>query len=389
MAKDGKCRRNTGELQIQCDKCSRWAFLEETDFQSLQEADSGEFVYLCVTRSAFQEELEVVRAETVALRELVQHLQRQLRDLTTQFERGHSGFDSDQPNAHTDPLSESALTAVGDKTKGTGRELTQKTSQVVQKIDGAPATEQMDKVIEKALPNGSSNKAPEGTQSNPQASALPTKGGDGPSVQDATPRIGKEADPIEALTTESGAKLAPKIHATDCIVERQDKQKYRKLEGYHTEIIVCGDGNAPRIAKALQSKVTGEVNVKTLYKKGATLMTAIRLLRQHGEQMGQERRLVLFHAGVSDAIRNVQTEAALTGIHEEIARHRPGFFMCSVPEISIKGKEVQARAVLLNTTLKKLCANAGVKFVNLSKTLEEEGSWLGMAYTSVLKQEGE
>ncbi|KAH6920321.1 hypothetical protein HPB50_028691 [Hyalomma asiaticum] len=126
MAKDGKCRRNTGELQIQCDKCSRWAFLEETDFQSLQEADSGEFVYLCVTRSAFQEELEVVRAETVALRELVQHLQRQLRDLTTQFERGHSGFDSDQPNAHTDPLSESALTAVGDKTKGTGRELTQK-----------------------------------------------------------------------------------------------------------------------------------------------------------------------------------------------------------------------------------------------------------------------
>ncbi|KAH6945790.1 hypothetical protein HPB50_009948 [Hyalomma asiaticum] len=100
----------------------------------------------------------------------------------------------------------------------------------------------------------------------------------------------------------------------------------------------------------------------------------MRLLRQHGEQMGQERRLVLFHAGVSDANRNVQTEEPLTSIHEEMARHRPGFFMCSVPEISIKGKEVQARAVLLNTTLKKLCANAGVKFVNLSKTLEEEGS---------------
>ncbi|KAH7982429.1 hypothetical protein HPB52_005000 [Rhipicephalus sanguineus] len=47
------------------------------------------------------------------------------------------------------------------------------------------------------------------------------------------------------------------------------------------------------------------------------------------------------------------------GIHEEMEHHRPGFIMCSVPEISIKGKEVQARAVLLNTQLKKLCVDLG------------------------------
>ncbi|KAH7957836.1 hypothetical protein HPB52_023236 [Rhipicephalus sanguineus] len=60
-------------------------------------------------------------------------------------------------------------------------------------------------------------------------------------------------------------------------------------------------------------------------------------------------------------------------IHEEMKHHMPGFIMCSVPEISIKGKEVQARAVLLNTQLKKLCVGLGVKFISLSKTLEEEG----------------
>lgn len=80
-------REGVDAPQVKCDKCNRWAYLDETGYKTFREARAAsDFVCtLCVSDTASTSKLEPMEAETITLRGLITHLQDQLLKVTAQL----------------------------------------------------------------------------------------------------------------------------------------------------------------------------------------------------------------------------------------------------------------------------------------------------------------
>ncbi|KAH8020329.1 hypothetical protein HPB51_000670 [Rhipicephalus microplus] len=167
------------------------------------------------------------------------------------------------------------------------------------------------------------------------------------------------------------------------------KQERRHSKGYaksanasrntHSQILLVGDGNVPRIARALQRQLGAKQNLQTCWTQHATAKRAQELLHQCiGEPQGEAgrcRRLVVLLVGATDAIRGTRPVDVVQVIRDSVALYAERLVICSVPEVTTRGKVTLARAITLNAQLRKMCSILRATFLDNSKQLEE--GWLG------------
>ncbi|KAL3178507.1 hypothetical protein MRX96_038403 [Rhipicephalus microplus] len=148
------------------------------------------------------------------------------------------------------------------------------------------------------------------------------------------------------------------------------KQERRHSKGYaksakasrntHSQILLVGDGNVPRVARALQRQLGPKQNLQTCWTQHATVKCAQELLHQCiGEPQGEAgrcRRLVVLLVGATDAIRGTRPEDVVQVIRDSVALYAERLVICSVPEVTTRGKVTLARAITLNAQLRKMCS---------------------------------
>ncbi|KAL3190682.1 hypothetical protein MRX96_002347 [Rhipicephalus microplus] len=152
--------------------------------------------------------------------------------------------------------------------------------------------------------------------------------------------------------------------------KRQEKKK--APPGSAPEVLVIGDGNAPRIAGALRRVWDNTVIVKQRSERKATTDRLQHLLRRHREGESHGAGLVVLHAGIQDVLNGSQPEDIVKAIRESVAPFTQKLVICSAPEVATRGKAMRAKAMLLNTELRKLCGALKVTFVDLYDTLAGE-----------------
>ncbi|KAH8022341.1 hypothetical protein HPB51_023394 [Rhipicephalus microplus] len=166
------------------------------------------------------------------------------------------------------------------------------------------------------------------------------------------------------------------------------KQERRHSKGYaksaqasrntHSQILLVGDGNVPRVARALQRQLGPKQNLQTCWTQHATVKRAQKLLHQYiGEPRGEAgrcHRLVVLLVGATDAIRGTRPEDVVEVIRDSVTLYAERLVTCSVPEVTTRGKDTLARAITLNAQLRKMCSILRATFLDNSKQLEE--GWL-------------
>ncbi|KAL3178505.1 hypothetical protein MRX96_038401 [Rhipicephalus microplus] len=180
----------------------------------------------------------------------------------------------------------------------------------------------------------------------------------------------------------NGAEANGWPHTNTQKTERQEKRKVPP--GSAPEVLVICDGNAPRIAGALHRIWDNTVIVKQMSERKATANRLQHLLRRHSEGESHGAGLVVLHAGIQDVLNGLQPGDIVQAIRKSVAPFTQKLVICSAPEVATRGKAMRAKAMLLNTELRKLCGALKVTFVDLSDTLagEERLAQDGIHYLS-------
>ncbi|KAH7979484.1 hypothetical protein HPB49_009552 [Dermacentor silvarum] len=295
------------EIQVRCDECSRWAYLDETDFKTQQEADlSTQFVRsLCTQRVALRAEIDDALTDAAGLREQTQRLQEDLTQQKARSDQSQTERDQQRQAEREDTHAEIAAL----------RDLVHSLQEQLARLKA---------------------KCEQGQAVGDQQCL------DGPLHSQA---VGQDQDSSRRDTQDSGNEV--KQDAANCSVKSNaNMKKPRKKQNYHTpakEILVCGDGNAARIAKALRQQMKGELSVETRFRRGATIATAQHLLQRYCDEAGKSEILVILHAGVSDANKSAEPAEVAQMERERIIPYAVELVICSVPETTSRGKEAQAR----------------------------------------------
>lgn len=134
------------------------------------------------------------------------------------------------------------------------------------------------------------------------------------------------------------------------------------------EVIVAGDGNVGRFAKDLVQKLGDDGSVEYLYRRGATVDQVHRSIGDYERQAREVPRIFVLHVGLKEALRG---EADRFGAELEKAWAEKGshLVVCSIPEITGRGRASQADVVLANERLQAICTKMGARFLDLAKVL--------------------
>ncbi|KAM7282285.1 hypothetical protein ISCGN_002435 [Ixodes scapularis] len=100
------------------------------------------------------------------------------------------------------------------------------------------------------------------------------------------------------------------------------------------------------------------------------------------EYEGQARsipRMYILHVGMNDLLQGHQPEAIVECLENKWRTRQGALVVCSIPEVTSRGKEMQAAAMLLNARLKKMCKKIQAKYVDLTRDL---------AITATMKKDG-
>ncbi|KAH8028728.1 hypothetical protein HPB51_018210 [Rhipicephalus microplus] len=157
--------------------------------------------------------------------------------------------------------------------------------------------------------------------------------------------------------------------------QRPGKWKKNKKAAcrYTPEVLVVGDGNAPRIAGELRRIWGNSVLVRQVSERRMTADKLQHLLQSRSEGEGHSAQLVVVHVGVHDVLKGVQHGDIAQNIRQAVTPYAKRLVICSVPEVNTRGKATQARAMLLNAELRKMSGAVKAKFVDLSRMLAGEG----------------
>lgn len=105
-----------------------------------------------------------------------------------------------------------------------------------------------------------------------------------------------------------------------------------------------------------------------------------RLLHLHSRQENepsQKCRLLVLHVGVADVFTGTKPEDVIEAIHEKAASYAPRLIICSVPDVTVRGKELIARSIIVNAALRKLCASLKATFLDNGELFEGDGHLTG------------
>ncbi|KAH7955015.1 hypothetical protein HPB49_023977 [Dermacentor silvarum] len=344
-----RTKRQQGEEPlVQCDKCSRWLYLDEAGFTGIQQAEEASpfICKLCTTVEDLHTRLHAAESEVAILRGLVEKLQVQLSDMC------HRSLPSDQTDRDTQcspnrPLPHSNAQQHEHTTHGaeTERELSG-VHEGAERIHNK--CEEQDR-----MPSGIHNAIPEAKE---PAIITPVETTQGNGKKQGS---GDEKHSSQAKSND--------LHTPHNKQSRPNKPPHNNAR----EVLVCGDTNAWQVANALKHLIRGKARVRVRVAKAATIAAMQRLLQRYYDRAENCNRLVVIQAGLKDAINGTQTEAAIQVLRDLVIPSTRELIVCSVPEIVSAGKEIHARTVLLNAQMRELCRDSSATFANLSKTFEK------------------
>lgn len=145
----------------------------------------------------------------------------------------------------------------------------------------------------------------------------------------------------------------------------------RPPSGVHREVIVAGDSNVALFARALSEEVGDPHSLEIMLNRGATLEQIHELIDTYEERARQEPRMYILHVGVNNILQGDQPDTIIECLRQRWAKRKAALAICSVPEIRARGKELQARTMMLNAKLKHLCQNIKARFIDFTRDFED------------------
>ncbi|KAL1471085.1 hypothetical protein MTO96_040110 [Rhipicephalus appendiculatus] len=241
MAKRSK-RKEREEPMVQCDRCRRWAYLDETDFPYTDAADATAFVCnLCNTIELLETRLRASETEIETLRGVILAVKEQLQEPLKVDE--HSC--SPQPVQTASTASQTHSVEVQQKRDHTVRE----------PESGRP----LQSVQEQRGSDEAVAQSGEGAQRGDCSSAHAT--GEVQGLSERTHHTGGVGEPRRPKhgtdTGPDGSKANDHSPTNSQNADRRPEKRKKKNNKNATcrstpEVIVVGDGNAPRIAGELR-----------------------------------------------------------------------------------------------------------------------------------------
>ncbi|KAG0413880.1 hypothetical protein HPB47_008964 [Ixodes persulcatus] len=194
--------------------------------------------------------------------------------------------------------------------------------------------------------------------------------------------VARYTDDFQESPHNSGAfrdctvKFAPERHVPNIAEKRMDsiqptmkEEQIRPPPGIQREIIIAGDGNVARIARALIEEIRAPQSLEYVMNRTATTQVVHELLETYEEEARSLTRLYTLHVGVNDILRGEQTDAIVERLRMKWTNRKASLAICSVPESVRRGKRIHAATMLLNARLKQLCRSIKARFIDLSREL--------------------
>lgn len=206
---------------------------------------------------------------------------------------------------------------------------------------------------------------------------------DKPSVPEpntAQPAVVGTTPPLSNRQLDGATKKAndgKRLGATKAQRGRLDKGHAESISCEDTarEVLIVGDTNASRLTRALQRQLGADRRkcIQWCQVRRVRADDIKGLFSRDQEDTSRRARLVVLHTGLTDVLDGAQPDDIVEGIRESLVPHSPQLIICSVPEVSMWGREPHARAVQLNSLLRQLCSSQKVTFLDLSACTEGEG----------------
>lgn len=345
------------EVRIKCDGCRRWAFLEESRYKDVSEAEEDTDPFICniCTRLTELENMHGMRTEELTA--LVSSLTEQIRRLEDQV--------ASTASAATPELTHS----------GSGRSVLCQPVRSDGNRDGGDMDSHRGNAGEKDL---------EVQRSNREETKAPGE----TSTQQVNTAANVEQEKAAERTTDAGQQsLESTLPSRSSDGVRTDKRKHvdgaeekgdattgfqRPPQGVTREAIVVGDDNVPRFARALDREVGDSRRLEVLYNREATAEVAEKLIEDYESQARKVRRLYVLHVGIKDLLQGRRPEEIVDHLRNTWSKRSDVLAICAVPEVATRGKAVQAAAMSLNVKLGDLCQELRATYINLSKDLYHE-----------------
>ncbi|KAM7312695.1 hypothetical protein ISCGN_009600 [Ixodes scapularis] len=143
----------------------------------------------------------------------------------------------------------------------------------------------------------------------------------------------------------------------------------RPPRGITREVIIAGDGNVLRIARALIEEVEAPKSMEFITNRGATTEVVHKIIETYEEKARNVPRMYILHVGLNDVLKGEQPDTIIERLRLQWAKRKASLAICSVPEIDGRGKELRATTMLLNAKLKQLCKRIRARFIDLSREL--------------------
>ncbi|KAH9364134.1 hypothetical protein HPB48_010132 [Haemaphysalis longicornis] len=223
----------------------------------------------------------------------------------------------------------------------------------------------------------SSDKDSCGSNSGSQQGKTPpvTEGNGNPEIPEARGAGGKNGTldsrvqvPISGTSVEKTAP-AERVSAEEGTSHSSVQQSSnRPPEGLLREVLVVGDGNVGRVAATLVRDIGIPDSVEFLYRREATAKQAHEFVTLYEMQARDVARSYVLHVGLNEVLRG-EAEQLTPRLEEMWKGKEASLVVCSIPEVTTKGREVQAKTVLVNEELHAWCRRSGARFLDLAKVL--------------------
>lgn len=357
---------------VQCDRCRRWAYLDETDFACTDTADVAPFTCnFCNVVESLETRLRASEQEVETLGRVVRAMKDQIQayhakpDLSNDIPVEMPALQEPQEGTQrscSSPADPNTSTALQTPPKEVALEVRQ--TEVEEENGQSPQTPQEQGRAPKTTLQNNENALP-GDHIADRATEAASGSKEQAGEASSTAKAGKKGQSTEAESDRAAANGRPNANS----------QKARRQESKNAapdstpEVLIIGDGNVPRIAGALRRIWDNTVHVEQRSKRKATADRLQHLLRRHNDTKSRGAGLVVIHAGIQDVLNGSQPGDIAQAIRECVAPSTQRLVICSAPEVATRGKEMRAKAMLLNTELRKVCGALKATFVDLSDML--------------------
>lgn len=161
--------------------------------------------------------------------------------------------------------------------------------------------------------------------------------------------------------------------------EKSTQRFVRPPWGVKREVLIAGDHNVGQFAQTLHGEMTDDQSFEILMNRKATVATVHAMIAEYEGQARRIPRMYILHVGMNDLLQGHQPDAIVECLENKWRTRQGALVVCSIPEVTSRGKEMQAAAMLLNARLKKMCKKIRAKYVDLTRDL---------AITATMKKDG-